>query len=149
MGLKVPSRDELARRALEVVERVKETDKVVKGAGSSFRTRARELFEVAHYLGCLQTISFAYAKATTARVADALEYLEGRESAERLRELEGERAGYGLYAAALLSYLKAIGVAVDPRKLNEILDAVSKYEFLVLPFMSWLKLMAEAELGGG
>lgn len=148
MELKILSRDELARLALKVIDYVKKAEGTVEEVSKSFRTRARELFETTYYLGCLHTVSFVYAKATTRGVDAAFKFLRGEGGAELL-PTKKEEAGYALYGAALLHYLETIGASVDPLKLDEVLKMVSEREFLILPFMSWLKLFAEAELEAG
>lgn len=151
MNFQVLSRNELANLALEVINKVKEADKKIGNKVSRrFRSRARELFSMCNYLGTRQVTAFTYARAAGKNingvdsVKKALNFLEGQKGA--IDKMKEEALSYGLYEAAVLYYLKKTGVNINPDSLENILNLSGKYEFLILPFMSWLKLMAEAEL---
>lgn len=150
MSFHILSRNDLADIALKIINRVKEADKRTgKKVSGKFRSRARELFSMCNYLGTYQVTAFTYAKAAgketgVETVKKALNFLEGQEDA--IDELKEEALSYGLYEAAVLYYLKKTAINIDPDSLENTLNLTEKYEFLILPFMSWLKLMAEAEL---
>lgn len=150
MSFHALSRNDLANLALEVVTKVKKADeKTGAKVSSKFRSRARELFSICNYLGIHQVTAFTYAKAAgkdsgVESVKKALNFLEGQEDA--IDEMKDEALSYALYEAAVLYYLKKTRVNINPDSLENILNLTEKYEFLILPFMSWLKLMAEAEL---
>lgn len=151
MSLTILSRNELASLALKIINKVKEADKKIKGnVSGKFRSRARELFSLCNYLGTHQVTAFTYAKAAgkningVESIERALKYLEGEENA--IDKIKEEALSYSLYEAAILHYLKKTGININIHSLDNALDVAEKYEFLILPFMSWLKLMAEAEL---
>jgi len=151
MSLHILNRNELASLALKIINKVKEADKKTGGKVSEkFRTRARELFSLCNYLGTHQVTAFTYAKAAEKNISGiesverTLKYLEGQENA--IDGIKEEALSYSLYGAAILHYLKKTGISINTSSLEEILKTTEEYEFLILPFMSWLKLMAEAEL---
>lgn len=140
--IRVLAGDELARLAYDVVSRVKEVEDEVRGVSAAFRSRSRELFEVAYYLGSTPMLAFAYAKAKSRAVERAFRFLR-----REVNKLEGrkEEVSYALYAAAVVDYLRRTGI-ISELGFNTVLDIATKYEFLLLPFLSWLKLISEAEL---
>lgn len=151
MSFHILNRNELASLALKIIKRVKEADKKTsEKVSGKFRSRARELFSLCNYLGIQQVTAFAYAKAAekdatgVENVKKALNFLEGQDDA--IDKMKEEALSYSLYEAAVLYYLRRTGINVNSDSLEDILNLTEEYEFLVHPFMSWLKLMAEAEL---
>jgi CRISPR type III-B/RAMP module-associated protein Cmr5 len=147
----VLSRSELASLALEIINRVKRAnERTGKRVSGKFRSRIRELFSMCNYIGIRQVTAFTYAKAAgknmsgVKSVENALRFLEGQEHA--INEMKDEALSYSLFEASILYYLKKIRINIDINSLESVLNLTEKYEFLITPFLSWLKLMAEAEL---
>lgn len=149
--MKPLSQNEMAKLALDAVKFSKQA---TEAAGEEyeydkhFRARARSLFEWAYYHGQLQTMSFIYAKASSALVKRAFDSLERKDI--QLLKSEGkwpekEKTSYALYAATLLSYLKECGISVDA-SLDTALKLANDYGFMLMPYMLWLKMLAEAEI---
>ncbi|RLE79365.1 MAG: type III-B CRISPR module-associated protein Cmr5 [Thermoprotei archaeon] len=140
MRVRIPSQDEVAKLAIGIVERVKEvgSDDLRRG----FRSRTRDMFETGYYHGVTLMLSFAYAKAGVKNVSDALNFLVGK------RGLKGDNVAlsYALYVASIARFLEDIGVRVNVKDLFNMLENAKSHEFLLLTFMRWLKMAAEAEI---